>query len=276
MPNTPGALTGAAVCNRFSHAADATSIRATLTMHHSQEHARNGTYSYAGSELDLFSSVNNWKSYWTRHVCPFVTGDVLEVGAGIAANTCFLDSGQRGRWVCLEPDPHLCLRLTARLQERMPHRTYESVCGTIASLSPDEYFDTIMYIDVLEHIKDDRKELNIAASHLRPGGHLIVLSPAHQFLFTRFDRVIGHLRRYDRRALRRIAPKDIEIRKLIYLDSMGIIASVANLLFLRQSMPTSAQLRFWDRRLVPVSRMVDKLFHYTIGKSIVAVWRKHS
>jgi len=62
---------------------------------------------------------------------------------------------------------------------------------------------------------------------------------------------------------------------LIYLDSAGLTASAANLLFFRQSMPTKAQLRFWDHWIVPVSQVIDKLLLHSAGKSIIAIWRKN-
>jgi SAM-dependent methyltransferase len=230
-------------------------------------------FKYAGSELDLFATVWNWKSYWSRQIRPFLTGDILEVGAGIGSNTQFLDPGGPGRFVCVEPDPQLAAHLDQMLRETRTRRTYEVVCGTLQTL-PRQQFDTIVYIDVLEHIEDDREELNTAASLLGPGGHLIVLSPAHQRLFTPFDAAIGHFRRYDRQMLRAISPASLRLERMRYLDSAGLFASAANLLFLRQSMPTRAQLQFWDGWIVPVSRIFDRLFLYSIGKSIIAIWHK--
>ena len=64
-------------------------------------------FKYVGSELDLFAAALNWKTYWSRQIRPFLKGDILEVGAGIGSNTRFLDPGNAGRWVCLEPDPEL-------------------------------------------------------------------------------------------------------------------------------------------------------------------------
>jgi SAM-dependent methyltransferase len=231
-------------------------------------------FKYVGSELDLFADARNWKEYWSRQIGPFLRGDVLEVGAGIGSNTRFLDpDGRTGRWVCLEPDPELHDLLVKNFAEKKPRRAYESVCGTLASLT-DQQFDTIIYIDVLEHIENDREELRQAASHLRPGGHLIVLSPTHQRLFSPFDTAIGHFRRYDRPMLRRISPASLQLERMAYLDCAGMILSAANMLLLRQSMPVKAQLRFWDRWIVPVSRILDKLFLYSVGKTIIAVWRK--
>src|SRR5260370_33833379 len=227
---------------------------------------------YDGSELGLFAAVRHWKSYWSAEIRHVLRGDVLEVGAGIGSNTRYLDSGQLGRFVCLEPDTQLVGRLEGEL--RSGARKYEAICGTLESIAGEEQFDSICYIDVLEHIEDDRAELNRAAAHLRPRGRVIVLSPAHQWLFTPFDAAIGHFRRYTRTMVRAISPKGLELESCRYLDSVGLAASAANLWFLKQSMPTQQQLHFWDTFIVPMSRVLDRLFLHSMGKTIVAVWRK--
>ena len=231
---------------------------------------------YVGSELDLFAKVRHWKLYWSQQIRPFLAGDILEVGAGMGSNTPFLDSGDRGRWVCLEPDPQLAAQITKDLKQTTGHYTYETMCGTLQALDASQQFDTILYIDVLEHIENDREELKMAASHLRPGGRIIALSPAHQWLFTPFDAAVGHFRRYNRSMLRSISPVSLRLDKLIFLDSVGLTASLANLLLLRQAMPNPAQLQFWDQWLIPLSRVLDKVLRYAVGKSILAIWRKPS
>lgn len=228
-------------------------------------------FKYIGSELELFAAVHNWKSYWSSRIRPWVTGDILEVGAGIGTNTLYLDRGGKRRWVCLEPDPLLTAQLTLNLRQTNAGCGYEIVCGTLQSLEASQ-FDTIIYIDVLEHIENDREELEAAATLLRAGGRLIVLSPAHQRLFTPFDAAIGHFRRYNRRMLQNISPASLRLEQVWYLDSAGLLLSAANLLFLRQSMPTKAQLAFWDRCVVPVSRVLDIFLLGLVGKSIVAIW----
>ena len=223
-------------------------------------------FRYVGQELDLFAEVRNWKAYWADQIRPFVRGDVLEVGAGIGANTELLAQGAGGRWLCLEPDAHLAAALHVKAG-------CETVCGTLDSVE-GQRFDTIIYIDVLEHIEDDKDELRRAAGHLRPEGSLIVLSPAHQILRSPFDTALGHLRRYNRAMLRKISPAGTRLVLLRYLDSMGVAALTANALILRQSLPRQWELRLWDRCMVPVSRVLDKLLVYSFGKSIVAVWQK--
>jgi SAM-dependent methyltransferase len=229
-------------------------------------------FKYVGSELELFSDVWNWKNYWSSQIRPFLNGDILEVGAGIGSNTRLLDTGGTGRWVCLEPDPELMSQLTKNLTAQPAKRSYEITCGTLESL-PGQLFDTIIYIDVLEHIEHDAEELKNAAAHLKPGGHVIVLSPAHQRLFSPFDTAIGHFRRYNKALLLAVAPPTLRLECMRYLDCAGMLLSAANMLLLKQSMPTKKQLSIWDRWVVPVSRVLDKPLGYAIGKTIIGVWK---
>lgn len=231
-------------------------------------------FRYVGSELDVFAGALRWKAYWSQRIKPYLRGDTLEVGAGIGTNTEFLSRLVSGRWVCLEPDAEMSAQLETKLRAGSPTRKYEIVCGTLQSLTNNESFDTIVYIDVLEHIEGDANELELAGTRLRPGGRIVVVSPAHQFLFSAFDAAIGHFRRYNRSSLRKISPPGLELEKLFYLDAVGIAASAMNRLLLRQSIPTKSQIGVWDKRIIPVSRVIDPILMYSVGKSIVGVWRR--
>jgi SAM-dependent methyltransferase len=232
------------------------------------------TNRYVGNELDLFAAAQNWKAYWSETLLPYIHGDVLEVGAGIGSNTPHLDKKRNGRWVCLEPDPELCSRIVEGLGARGGGADYEVVTGTISAIKSGQAFDTILYIDVLEHIERDRDELREAAKRLRPGGRVIVLSPAHDSLYTPFDKAIGHFRRYDRRMLTKLSPDGLEIERILYMDSAGLLLSAANRVLLRQSMPTPGQIRLWDRRVVPISRLLDRIVCHSAGKTIVGIWTR--
>ncbi len=229
-------------------------------------------FTYAGSELELFAKARNWKRYWRGALLPYVGGRVLEVGAGIGANTVLFEGCRYDEWICLEPDAALCGQLREKVRGL---RAVHAVRSTIGGLPERHRFDSILYIDVLEHIEDDRGELQQAVSRLRPGGHVMVLGPAHQRLYTPFDRAIGHFRRYSRSSLRAIVPSQLSPVTLRYLDAAGLLASAANRL-LQQSMPTDAQIAFWDRWLVPVSRIVDPMLRYGVGKSLLGVWRREA
>ncbi|MCP9236384.1 bifunctional 2-polyprenyl-6-hydroxyphenol methylase/3-demethylubiquinol 3-O-methyltransferase UbiG [Lewinella sp. JB7] len=230
---------------------------------------------YEGDELELFRGAVCWKRYWAGKVAPFVRGSVLEVGAGMGANAAALTQAAGSAMTgltLLEPDPELARRAKdeiAGLSVPAQVRT-----GTLADLSPAVSFDTIMYIDVLEHIREDRAELTDAGRRLRPGGHLIVLVPAFDYLYTEFDRRIGHFRRYDKSRLRSVVCPGVKEKALFYLDSAGWGASVANRLFLKQSLPTPRQIAFWDNFLVWISACSDPILGRFVGKSLIGVWEK--
>ena len=144
----------------------------------------------------------------------------------------------------------------------------------LADLPFERQFNTVLYIDVLEHIEDDRQELAKAAAHLAIGGQIIVLSPAWPYLYSPFDRKIGHYRRYTKRSLCAIEVVGLNIETAFYLDSVGCLASIANALVLRQDLPTQSQVLFWDRWMVPISRLLDPIVFWKLGRSVVAVWQK--
>lgn len=237
-------------------------------------------YSYVGSELPLFARAVNWKSYWRSHVEPHLGRSVLEVGAGIGGTTellCRADGTAppaTRHWVCLEPDPALAEELSAKARAGGIPSCCEVKVGTVEDVPAGQTFDSILYIDVLEHIADDRGELDRASRHLAPGGVLIVLSPAHPSLYSRFDRAIGHHRRYTRAMLHAAMPSDLARVKLIYLDSVGLLASALNRFVLRSPRPTAAQVRAWDSLMVRASRWTDPVFGYRLGKSILGIYRK--
>jgi hypothetical protein len=104
----------------------------------------------------------------------------------------------------------------------------------------------------------------------------VVLAPAHQFLFSPFDGAIGHWRRYNGAALANLTPRGCRIRARLALDSAGFLASLANRLLLKASMPSRGQIAFWDRVLVPISRIVDALTGRIFGKTVVMVWSRTS
>jgi 2-polyprenyl-3-methyl-5-hydroxy-6-metoxy-1,4-benzoquinol methylase len=230
------------------------------------------TTSYIGTELDVFSHATNWKHYLRELVAPHLKGHVLEVGGGIGTTTAAFRTGAQTSWTALEPDAELAHRLSERVSQ-LPH-TVRIVIGTVGALQSTPLFDCVIYIDVLEHIEKDADELQRAAARVKPGGAIIVLSPAHQALYTAFDAAIGHFRRYDRASLSALTPAGTTLVEMRYLDSAGLWLSIGNRVLLRSSSPTVSQIRLWDRWCIPVSRRVDRLFGNRLGKSILAVWRR--
>ncbi|MSO92231.1 MAG: class I SAM-dependent methyltransferase [Rhodospirillales bacterium] len=235
-------------------------------------------YAYPGGELELFAQARNWKSYFARVLRPFIGGSVLEVGAGLGATTKALCSGDEQSWLCLEPDTGMAVSLAEQVAAGELPAICRAKAGTVADLLSERgaapAFDCVLYIDVIEHIADDAEELRRASRVLRSGGRLVVLSPAFQWLYTPFDAAIGHVRRYDRLMIDRLTPPGLVRVAVRYLDSVGLLASLANRLVLRSQLPTARQIQAWDRFMVPASQVVDRIFGRWFGRSIVAVWRK--
>lgn len=233
-------------------------------------------YDYIGQELDSFSKAVNWKRYWFETIRPYIGKRVLEVGAGIGSNTEISKVLDLEDWLCLEPDANLSTSILTKIRCEELRTEVRLQCGTMDDLAEGELFDTILYIDVLEHILDDKQELEMAEAHLVPGGCIVVVAPAHNYLYSPFDKAIGHHRRYNKSLLRTAKPAGCHTEELYYLDSIGFFASLANRLILKESQPKLSHVQFWDKYLVPMSRFVDPLIFFKAGKTIVALFRKEN
>jgi SAM-dependent methyltransferase len=229
-------------------------------------------FGHVESELALFATARHWKAYLAAQLRPFIAGSVLEVGAGIGSNILFLQNPRVTDWTAVEPHPAQADRIRALYLQMAP--CLRVVTGTLQAIDPTERFTTVLYIDVLEHVRDDAGELTRAAAYLRPGGNLIVAVPAHQFLFSPFDATIGHHRRYSLGRLTELTPVGCVIRRRMMLDGAGFFASLANRLLLRRTMPGAAQIAFWDSVLVRISRVLDPVTLHRFGKTAVTVWSR--
>jgi SAM-dependent methyltransferase len=228
---------------------------------------------YIGSELELFAQARRWKAYVRDRLAPHIRGDVLEVGAGIGSFTQTLAPLSPLSWCCLEPDPALVAEIEKRRESGLIPPTLRILNGVLASLPDEEKFDTLIYLDVLEHIEDDSAEMRRAAARLRPGGKLIVLVPAFQSVYSAFDAAIGHYRRYTRKTLQAVKPPSLLRGPSFYMDAPGLMLSLGNRLLLRSDHPRAAQIEIWDRFIVPLARILDPLVARGFGRSVVAIWQ---
>lgn len=227
-------------------------------------------YSYEGNELELFERATEWRTYWTDFVAPYLGERVLEVGAGIGSVTAKLCL-RALEWVALEPDRALAHVIVSRVQH--PH--VKVINAKLERVSFRKQFDTVIYADVLEHIQDDFSELSMVSRHIKTGGHLIVLVPAHQFLFSAFDKSVGHFRRYSRTSLMSSVPATLECVEMKQIDSLGFFLQLANKMFGGNVKPNASTIRIWDGIFIPFSRSLDSLvFRFRLGKSIFAVFKK--
>lgn len=233
----------------------------------------NESIDYIGDELELFKNALNWKDYFSNKIAKSIHGDVLEVGAGIGINTKFLarNPTKISSWTLIEPDEKLARQIKGNIAKlNIDNKTI--INGTIKTVL-DKKFDTIIYIDVLEHIKESQKEIELAKKCLKPNGHLIILVPAYNFLFNTFDEKIGHYRRYNKKILLKEVNSKLTVVNLFYLDSVGFFASLMNKVILKKELPSLANISLWDNYMIPLSRLSDKLFLNSFGKSLIGVFR---
>jgi 2-polyprenyl-3-methyl-5-hydroxy-6-metoxy-1,4-benzoquinol methylase len=127
---------------------------------------------YESRDLELFAKATNWKKYWSRTLSAYVKGHVIEVGAGLGASTKVMANHNYPAWTCLDPDPDHVAHIAQRIASGDLPSCCTPKCGVLADLEADVLADTIVYVDVLEHIEDDEREMRIAADHLQVGGHV--------------------------------------------------------------------------------------------------------
>lgn len=227
---------------------------------------------YVGNELSTFIEARNFHLYYMCLFGQCLQGQVLEVGAGLGTFTEeILKSGAAGLTAC-EPDRKMAEALAKTVAGRA-----QVFSGGIRDVPAENGpFDAIVYVDVMEHIEDDRAEMIAAAGRLKPGGALVIGGPAHSWLYSPFDAAIGHYRRYDRRSVERLVDScdGLDLERFQYFDCLGMILSLGNKWLTRQTLPTGRQIKFWNDFILPLSRRIDPLLNYRVGKSFVAVARR--
>ena len=231
---------------------------------------------YVGTELPAFARATNWKRYIGDLLRPYIRGDVLEIGAGIGATARALTNSEVRTWTAVEPDQRLAAQFSAAPSNVTHSIEARLIVGTIDDVPSDARFDTLLYVDVLEHIADDRDELRRGVQRLRPGGQLVVLAPAFQSAFSAFDRAVGHYRRYSIATLASAIPQGLTPVAERYADSVGLLMSYANRFLLRRAVPSEGQVVFWDRVVVPMSRLTDVFLNGFWGKSVIGIYRRDS
>jgi SAM-dependent methyltransferase len=174
-------------------------------------------YTEPGAEvLDEFAATPRFNRWMADTIAPFVGRRVLEIGAGMG-NLSRQLAPRRERYIATDVDAEHLRRLRTRLHHRPNLET--AVCD----LANPEHFralagavDTVLCLNVLEHVADDRAALGHIAMALEPGGRAILLVPNGPELFGRLDAVLGHHRRYTRRELEeKIRAAGLEVERVI-------------------------------------------------------------
>ena len=214
------------------------------------------------------AEARNYNDWLFRRASPYLGARVLDFGAGVGTFTDLI--ARRAEVVAVEPDGEFIPRLRARFESN-PRVTV--VHGDDGELEPLGTFDSVVCLNVLEHIRADEAVLGRFAGCLAPGGHVLVLVPAHQALFGAVDRSVGHERRYNRRLLRsRLHGVGLEPVELRYVNPVGAAGWLVSSRMLGRNQVPTGPLRLYDA-LVPILRPLDRL-PLPFGLSLWAVARK--
>ncbi len=213
------------------------------------------------------SFAKNYHRWIIDEFAPYLGKVVAEVGAGRGDVTRLLKRADIRSLLAFEPSASLFPSLQRELSD-WPAAT---AVNDFFSCDSSRTFDTVLYLNVLEHIEDDVAEISKARKMLKPDGYLLIFVPALRWLYSDFDKSIGHFRRYGRGGLRRlVCESGFRIVKLRYFDLAGVLPWYVNFVLLRRPM-TTAGVSAYDRWVVPVMRRLERWFSPPIGKNILLV-----
>lgn len=227
---------------------------------------------YTGRDLEAMSFAKNYHKWIMQEFKQYLGYSVAEVGAGTGNFTNLLLE-HVNTLIAFEPSK----KMYSLLQERFAENPKVQIINGFLDSDIhklEKYFDSVIYVNVLEHIEDDEKELFEVYKILKPGGHALIFVPAISLLYSTFDKKVGHFRRYYKKEIVKLAQKiGFRIKKAKYFDFVGIIPWFIFLKLLKQQL-SGDQALLYDKLAVPVMQKIEKLIIPPVGKNILLVLQK--
>ncbi len=228
---------------------------------------------HAGYQTLLrMSRAQRYNRWMFQQLAPHIGQRVLEIGSGIGSLTRHL----LGRELVIASDVNpQYVRILADTFDR--HTRVRAVPLDLGEFDPAalaaDRLDTVVCLNVLEHVEDDRAALARLHAALAPGGRLVLLVPAHQRLYGGIDRAIHHYRRYDRAELiERLRRAGFAVERASFFNRLGALGWYVNSVVLRRRRLPGLQVRLQDI-LVPLLR-AESALPLPFGLSLIAVARK--
>ena len=230
---------------------------------------------YAADDLETMQEARRYADHVFGLVRPFLGSRVLEVGSGIGTMTTRLVEIAE-MVVGIEPNPN-CL---TRLQEAMgSHPRFTLRTCHFEECEPAELaslrFDSVLTVNVLEHIEHDVNALKAFEQILVPGGHVIVFVPALQVAYGPLDAELGHHRRYSKRTLRAaFEDAGLELVRLRYTNPIGLAGWMYNAHISKSTRHSLTQVKLFETLVAPWALPLERLLPPPIGLSLIAVGRR--
>jgi glycosyltransferase involved in cell wall biosynthesis len=215
-------------------------------------------------------SFNRWMY---RRIAPYVGRSVLEAGCGIGNLTeMLLDSD---RLVVSDFDPFYVEMIHRRFGHLENFRAVPMDLTRAADYTPlvVERLDTIICLNVLEHIADDEEVLDHFYRTLQPGGHAIILVPQHPWLYSPTDRTLGHVRRYTEAELNaKLTRAGFEVVHQRGFNRLGTLGWYVSGKLLGKEHLSAGQMKAFNR-IVPLARLIERISAWP-ALSTIAVARR--
>jgi SAM-dependent methyltransferase len=228
--------------------------------------------SFVRRDQEIMASAVNHRKHLFSLLKPYLYGNVLEVGAGIGNITKMaLSHPSVSSLTCIEPDVE-CASLLNALDAEIP---FDVIIGHFPEKLPDREFDCIWYFNVLEHIENDISALSASYSLLKPGGYLVLFLPAFQMLFGSMDRLLGHFRRYNKKDIsKKLQKTGFSVIVNRYSNFIGFFGWFINNRILKIGSQRRFQVFLFDRLILPLQSILERLFEPPFGQSLFVVAKK--
>jgi SAM-dependent methyltransferase len=225
-------------------------------------------------ELELLADMPNYYSWIMDTFAPFVRGHVIEYGAGTGTISRRLEPLAE-KLTLVEPSADLSAILRDRFRDDPNIDVVGETLEAHAAQMGDATVETVVMVNVLEHINDDRRALSQLLRTLRPNGHLLIFVPAVQALMSKIDLMFGHFRRYNRPdLLQKVIEAGGEPMVCHYFDCFGVFPWF----FLNKVMGATRfnpqLVGIHDKFIVPISRAIEQVVSPPIGKNLILVAQK--
>ncbi|HXC69822.1 MAG TPA: methyltransferase domain-containing protein [Pyrinomonadaceae bacterium] len=233
-------------------------------------------HGYAGKDLEAMSFAVNYHRWILSIFAPYLGSRVVEVGAGTGSFSELLLERRLESLSLVEPSTAMYQQLCRRLGESQNVKTYNDIFENVAErIRSAERPDSIIYVNVLEHIADDEHELNVINKTLDVGGRIFIFVPALRWLHGSYDRAINHFRRYTRTELeKKCVASGFKVIESRYFDLLGVLPWWVKYKVLQSNNMEPGAVRFYDQRVVPIARTLESSVTPPIGKNVLLIGEK--
>lgn len=227
------------------------------------------SFTYTGTELDAMAEARNYCRRIMQYFGPYLGERVVEIGAGTGTfSELLLNSGRTSDLVLFEA----ATNLFPALRQRFENRGVRLHLGSFEPALLSAPVDSVVLVNVLEHISDDAALLSQIRQCLRPGGRVLLFVPALTWNYGSLDKAFGHWRRYNKRALlQKLEQAAFRVEVMRYFNAMGIASWFFAGRLLRQTTLKPAQVRWYDRWVIPWSFKLEQICEPPLGQSLLSV-----